>query len=387
MPFTEVTRHSLGSRLRKSLGGVIVGILIIIAAITTLWWNEGRAVKTARGLDEGLGQVVSAHSENILSENDGKLVHIIGTISSEEELQDPEFGISQRALKLKRSVEVFQWVEKKDRESEKKVGGSEEVTTTYTYEQAWHSRPIASHKFKETAGHENPAAFPYSSFTLSTGQGRLGSYSVPKWMMDRIGGYEVVRLEGLEDRFSDRIIDMDSSPRSAVFIGNGTISEPRVGDTRIQWFQAPSGSFSVIAKQFGNSLEPFHTSFGTTIDMLTRGEVSADSMFRSAHRSNTLLTWVLRVLGFFLIAIGFRIIMKPLIVLGDIIPLIGRIVSVLVNMVSALFSLMISFIVIGLAWVWYRPWLGGSMLLLAVVIFVLYRKRARTSVSVVPEVD
>ena len=53
--FTQVTSTSWIARLGKSILGVLIGIVLIIAAIVLLFWNEGRAVTTARSLAEGGG--------------------------------------------------------------------------------------------------------------------------------------------------------------------------------------------------------------------------------------------------------------------------------------------------------------------------------------------
>ena len=50
---TEVTNTSWFQRIGQAFAGVLVGFLLIPVSIVVLFWNEGRAIKTARGLDEG----------------------------------------------------------------------------------------------------------------------------------------------------------------------------------------------------------------------------------------------------------------------------------------------------------------------------------------------
>jgi len=48
---TEVTREGWFSRIVGSLKSVLVGLVLFLASFPLLWWNEGRAVQTARSLD------------------------------------------------------------------------------------------------------------------------------------------------------------------------------------------------------------------------------------------------------------------------------------------------------------------------------------------------
>jgi hypothetical protein len=48
--FTETSSQGFGSRFGSSLGGLLIGPLLIIGAIVLLWWNEGRAVQAIVGL-------------------------------------------------------------------------------------------------------------------------------------------------------------------------------------------------------------------------------------------------------------------------------------------------------------------------------------------------
>ncbi|MCY2994909.1 MAG: hypothetical protein NTY19_44665 [Planctomycetota bacterium] len=59
--FSEVTSQSWFSRLGNAIKGVLLGIILFVVAFPLLWWNEGRAVKTAKGLKEAGGAVVAVY--------------------------------------------------------------------------------------------------------------------------------------------------------------------------------------------------------------------------------------------------------------------------------------------------------------------------------------
>lgn len=46
--YTEQSKTGLGGRFLQSIKGVLVGLLLFVAAFPVLWLNEGYAVRTAR---------------------------------------------------------------------------------------------------------------------------------------------------------------------------------------------------------------------------------------------------------------------------------------------------------------------------------------------------
>ena len=109
--FTETTTQGWFSRIGGSIKGVLFGILLCIIGIPLLFWNEGRAVKRYKTLKEGAGAVVAVSADKVDSANEGKLVHLSGEATTSETLQDEKYGISANALRLRRSVEMYQWKE------------------------------------------------------------------------------------------------------------------------------------------------------------------------------------------------------------------------------------------------------------------------------------
>ena len=148
---TRVTRRSWGSRIKGSIGGIFVGLLIAVIALVVLFFNEGRAVKRHKALKEGAREVISVAAGSVDPANEGRLVHLSGLATTQETLSDPEFGISVRAIHLDRSVEMYQWLESSSSTTEKKVGGSTETTVTYTYTRGWSDRLVDSSQFEAAA--------------------------------------------------------------------------------------------------------------------------------------------------------------------------------------------------------------------------------------------
>ena len=61
---------------------------------------------------------------------------------------------------------------------------------------------------------------------------------------------------------------------------------------------------------------------------------------------------------------AFGMIFKPISVLADVVPLFGDIAESGIGIISGLIAFVLSMLIIGLAWLWYRPWLGITLLVL-----------------------
>lgn len=122
--FTDVSHEGGLSRIGSSFGAAIFGVVLFLASFPLLWWNEGRAVDRMRDLEEGQAAAVSVQSDRVDAGNEGKLVHTTGTATTDEELADEALGVKAVGLRLRRSVEMFQWEEEKHTKTRKKVGAA-----------------------------------------------------------------------------------------------------------------------------------------------------------------------------------------------------------------------------------------------------------------------
>ncbi len=375
--FTETTSQSWISRLGGSIKSILFGLLLLIGSIVLMWYNEGRAVKTHKGLEEGGANVVSVESSSIDPGNNGKLIHISGRVETPDTLSDSQFGVKVNAIKLKRNVEMFQWVEQQQKTKRKKIGGGEETVTTYNYVQEWKPSLVQSSSFKEPNGHQNPAQLPFAAYTHSAENVHLDKFILPKRIVSKIGGFYNYTIDQIDTALIENAVLINDGVNSTIYVGEGSNNAPTLGDVRVTFEVIAPGDYSIIAKQFKNTLEPFETSNGTSLEMVDAGVVSAETMFKSAIEGNKTLTWVLRFVGVMMMFIAFKTILKPLVIVGDLIPFIGSIISFGTSLASGLATIALALLVIGLAWIFYRPILGISLLVITAGILFLFWKRKR----------
>ena len=360
--FTEVTSQSWFSRLGNAFKGIVFGIILVVIAFFLLFWNEGRAVKRYKTLKEGGGAVISVAADKVDSANQGRLVHLTGKATTDETLSDSTFGVSSQAIKLHRVAEMYQWQQESKSEEKKKLGGGTETTTTYTYTKVWSENLISSSQFKKPDGHQNPGQMAYQSEELVATKVTVGAFTLPPSMVRMMRDFTPVSL-GQDYKLPENLNKAQVSSNT-VYIGANPGS-PQVGDIRISFKEVKPMTISLVANQVNDTFEPYHAKAGGTIELLQSGTFSAEAMFQQAQKSNTILTWILRVVGFVLMLLGFQLILAPLSVFADVLPILGSIVGVGTGLIASLVAGVLSFLTIGVAWIVYRPLIGIIMLVLS----------------------
>lgn len=377
--YTEVTSQNWFSRIGESIKGILFGIIVIPLTIVLLWWNEGRAVTTANSLKEGAAAVVNISPDKVDPANDKKLVHVTGDVKATGMVEDTHYGISVPALRIVRTEEIYQWVENQKTEKKQNVGGSEETTTTYTYEKKWVDAPVDSSEFKKPEGHTNKGDFIPSNENISAQKVTLGAFNVPEDFVKRMGN--PVKNAVTDADLARLPADLKAGTKiqdGAFYIGENP-KEPMIGDVRVSFEIVKPGVFSILAAQVDGTFEPYQTKAGDAIDLIEDGTVSAEAMLKNAAAVNKMITWLVRFVGFLFMAFGFMAIMNPLSVLGSVIPFIGNIIGMGTGLISFVLAGTISLLVIAIAWLFVRPLLGIVMLALAVGGFIYMRKLAAAS--------
>ncbi|MBI2742181.1 MAG: TMEM43 family protein [Rhodospirillales bacterium] len=359
---TEVTSTSWLQRLGQAFMGVLFGLVAIVASVVLLFWNEGRAIKTAQGLTEGAGIVRSVPPDHIDASNNGRLIHVTGELTTGGPIADPDFAVRTRGVRLVRQVEMYQWKQEEQTETRTKLGGGEERTTTYKYVRAWSDKPIESDRFRESRGHTNPA-MPYQSReTLAAGT-RLGGFAMPDSLLRGFGEPKLLpatdhQANALQIRVNKPVTVMDG----VLYVGRDP-QQPAIGDMRVSFSEVPLQKASVVAAQSGTSFVPFPTHSGTTVELIAAGEVPAAAMFKAAQDENVTFTWLLRGVGVIVMLVGFGLILRPLGVAGDVIPILGDIIRAGTGLVALLCTAAIAPVVIAIGWLWYRPLVGIAVLI------------------------
>ncbi len=363
------TNQSWFSRIGNAIAGVLVGIILFVAAFPLLTWNEGRAIKREKTLQEGSKSVVSIAPSPIVTANEGKLVHITGDATPDNAPMDPVFGISAPAIKLHRNVEMYQWTESKKDETKQKLGGGEETVTTYSYSKDWSSSLVDSSSFQKQEGHENPAELPVQSKTFQTDRVTVGAFTLPESLIAKIDDYQPLPVTAHTEA-STALGDSVKLANEGFYIGANP-SQPAIGDVRVRFEVVNAGTVSIVARQVQDTFEPYQIAKLGEIELLQIGTFSAENMFATETQNNAMLTWLLRLAGFVAMFIGLVLIAKPLSVIGSVIPFVGDVLGAGFGMIAFVIALPLTLATISIAWIAFRPLIGIPVLILAGVCIFL----------------
>jgi hypothetical protein len=371
--FRSVTHEGWLARLGGAVKGLIAGLVLLVVSVGVQFWNEGRTVKRDAALGEGRSTVQASADARPAPPLEGRLVHAIGEASAAAPVADAEFGVQLPALALRRRVEMYQWRERREQREEKQIGGGTRKITEYRYEKDWDDEEIDSSRFEQRQGHDNPGALPYSSQTWRAERVTLGGYVLGPDVAGEIGGWDEVPTASL---VLPPNLAASFRPSGSWLVTSAEPARPDIGDVRVRFEIVPAGVVSVVARQQGESLVTHTTSGGETLALVERGRHDAAALFDSAASANSTLAWILRGAGFALAWVAFSLLLKPLVVVADVLPVLGRVAGFGTGIVAGVLAALTSLMAIGGGWLWNRPWLLG-LALAAIVALVVWALRGR----------
>ena len=386
MAYQETVTTGYGTRVKQSFKKIATGFTLFLSATALLWWNEGNSVKTADMLDEA--QSVCEVMENPNKKDaslEGQLICGTAKAVTTDSLIDKDFGIGVNAISVKRTAAYYQWHETKTEETKEKSDGSEKKIITYDYHKGWSPSPINSSNFKKTHGHTNVVLANIEDDEQWAEHVSFGAYNLSMSLIHSINTYEPFKIE-LSDglmRQLDKTIqasyeryytkeERNSNTYNYVHMNDNQLylglepSSPMVGDVRVSFEKvAPAHEVTVVAVVDGDSFKPFRAKNGYTLEKLVMGKKDVDQFFEDEQTNNTMKTWMLRIIGIMMVIGGLKLIFGFVETLLKIVPFLSSIIGWGVGVICSVLGFVWSLIVIAIAWLFYRPILGITLLVIA----------------------
>ena len=423
MAYQEQRTTGYGTRVGNSFKAIGTGFILFCIGTALLWWNEGRTVKTEKMLEEVGGSYVEMENPNKKDASlDGELICGSALATTEDSLSDNQFGVGAKAIALHRRVEYYQWVEDSKESSEDKLGGKEVTTTTYTYSKKWVSQPVESSEFKDPAyQNKNMVLTTVEESEQYAENVKFGAYQLSETLIHQISSREGLDLNISEDMLNqldksaqtayERFYGVKKSAKQTVeqlaettvlsdsakavadslkavndsiiknavnkkdleyvhLAGNvlyfGRVpGSPEIGDVRVTFEKVVPAKVTVMAVVDGDSFKAFKAKNGKRFQRLVMGKKSGDEIIDIEKETNNMLLWVFRILGVMLVISGLKGIFGFLETILKVVPFIANIFGWGVGVVCTILGLVWSLIIIAIAWLFYRPILGITLLVIA----------------------
>ncbi|XP_018909373.2 transmembrane protein 43 homolog [Bemisia tabaci] len=338
------------SHKKYQLTTIFSGFFFIVGVVL-LFECEWEAGDVNTKADQLLKSIVSLPSPRVYPENEGLLVHVTGIVDVDEPLTEVEYSVSVPAVKLKRRVQMYQWVEEKD-----SISRVNELSLSREYFTEWRDKIVNSTKFIEPYGHENPKSIPLNTTIYVSDIVSLGEFTLSSELKDMFSNW--VQITG--DQRPER---NDVKLHAGLYYHSMDVWEPEVGDIRLQFSYAGLAGDLVtfIAQQHKNELRPFWNESVTQRDLslLAYGRKSVEEMFNILHREQTWQTRIKRSLCCVLLYCGMT---------G-----ISQIIKMIVcpnRKIEYVSPYSIIMLILGSAWLYYYPVLSSILIAGAVFLVV-----------------
>jgi len=141
---------SYGDRVKDASIGFVIGLVLFFGSFIFLFFVEMETCKAFVLINRARKACRTEIAVNkVQKKYENCMVYVSGYMTTESGQIDDELGLTpaDKCVVLKRTVEVYQWVEHKEERDKK---------TTYHYNTYWREDDVESASFKYAMGHSNP---------------------------------------------------------------------------------------------------------------------------------------------------------------------------------------------------------------------------------------
>ncbi len=347
-----------------------LGILCILMAIYCIFYTAGVGLSGVKPVQVAGVNVLPVPNAPISIENDNKVIYTHGTPVPSAELNDPLLGISVKAIKIIRKIEMFQWAQSQESKKEKLANSVDKETVVYTYKPIWSADLIDSDSFKDKVNYRNPLTMPVDGLKRKVQGVTVGDFHLKDELIDLITTEEEVDLSKLDiSELQARSKTKVSHDGKYIFAGED-VKKPVVGDIRISLFKVAPSEISIIAMQSNAELYAIPLADGKKVAYVETGVVSLKEMLSDKGK---MMPWVFYILG--LILVGFGVVAILMSINRNLYQHVQVFIAALgLYTFAATIAVLSWSIIMMIAFYFVKPFAAGIFfILIAILVFMLYK--------------
>ncbi|KAJ2946442.1 hypothetical protein O0L34_g12485 [Tuta absoluta] len=272
--------------------------LILFTGVTYfLLWAESQTIQSNLMLEEliNAARTIDVHSEDDPARYEGQVVHVVGPLRVMEPISEPDYNIQVQAVKLRKRVQMYQWIEEESEQETFLSEPAEESRKTYWYHKDWRDYVVDSNLFYIRPGHHNPTSMPMFSETHVAENVKIGWLHLGLDVKRKVNDYYEIWSDSRPER-------NDIKLHSGFYYHGDSALENQIGDLRVHFSYAGREddiytAVGVVESGILQAYSPSNFPYADPISLLRKGSFSLSQLYNLEKRDANIHTWKYRALG------------------------------------------------------------------------------------------
>ncbi|XP_047035160.1 transmembrane protein 43 homolog [Helicoverpa zea] len=273
--------------------------LILFCGVTYfLLWAENQTIQSNLMLEElvSAAESIDVHTGDEAARYEGRVVHIVGPLRILEPISEPDYNIQVQAVKLRKRVQMYQWIEETTEQENFLSEPADESRKTYWYHKDWRDYVVESSLFYIRPGHHNPPSMPMFSETHIAENVKIGWLYLGMDAKRKVNDYYEIWSDSRPER-------SDIKLHSGFYYHGESALEHEIGDLRIHFSYAgrEDDIYTAVGVVEGGNLQAYSPTRFPTADpicLLRKGSYSLKQLHDLERRDVNVHTWKYRLVGF-----------------------------------------------------------------------------------------
>ncbi|OWR52943.1 transmembrane protein 43 [Danaus plexippus plexippus] len=289
---------AVSSHFKQTWLTTIMSMILFTGVTYFLMWSECQTIQSNLMLEDliSAAESIDVFTKDEAEQYESKVVHITGPLRILEPISEPDYNIHVQAVKLRKRVQMYQWIEETTETENFLSEPAEESQKTYWYHKDWRDYVVDSSLFYIRPGHHNPTSMPMFSETHIADDVKIGWMFLGMDVKRKVNDYYEIWSDTRPDR-------SDIKLHSGFYYHGNSALEHEIGDLRIHFSYAgrEDDIYTAVGLVERATLQPYSAERFPTADpisLLRKGSYSLKQLHDLEKRDANTHTWKYRLLGF-----------------------------------------------------------------------------------------
>ncbi|KAJ0181157.1 hypothetical protein K1T71_003242 [Dendrolimus kikuchii] len=276
----------------------LLSIVLFSGVTYFLIWTENQTIQNNLMLDElvSAAESIDVHTGDEAARFEGRIVHIVGPLRILEPISEPDYNIQVQAIKLRKRVQMYQWIEETTEQDTFLSESAEESQKTYWYHKDWRDYVVDSSLFYIRPGHHNPTSMPIFSETHIAENVKIGWLYLGLDVKRKVNDYYEIWSDSRPER-------SDIKLHSGFYYHGESALQHEIGDLRVHFSYAGREddiytAVGIVESGILQAYGPSNFPAADPISLLRKGSYSLKQLYDIEKRDANIHTWKYRLLGF-----------------------------------------------------------------------------------------